>query len=210
MVMTFTHDDAFRSRATVEAMPAGRLKNAALSQLKSTESFFKSYGIDPELVVHVPMEQRKKKKSKWCSESRLHYIKAFQYFIDKGRIPLGGWILHDAGNEFRVAAGGDSIFKQLGFTKEGVFPPDSHHALSPNDNMWHGTAKQMTRAMLNPKDDVHWTVCMMRQLLDVTADMHRRWFENNCLWNLMRSADKDDADKIHAAVKLVLAKTSER
>lgn len=212
MVMTFTYDDAFRPRAEVEAMRAGQLKQKALQQLQATDVFFEAFDVDRETVVWIPPNERgANKNSKWCPESRKHYIKAFEYFIGKGLIdPKDAWILHDAGNEFKVQGSGDSIFKQLGFELEGIFPPDSHHALSTNDNMWHGTAKQSTRGQVSTKDDVEYTLCLMAELLKVPPDMINRWFEKNCMWKLMRSEGKNDADQIQAAAKTVLATIGER
>ena len=213
MVMTFTYDDAFRPRAVVEAMQNGAIKRAALKQLEATDIFLGLHGIDPETVVWIPPTERANPKSKWCPESRKHYIKAFEHFIAKGDIdPKDAWILHDAGNEFKLpaAAGGDSIFTQFGFGHEGIFPPDSHHALSTNDNMWHGTAKQTTRRKTTPEDDVEYTLCMMRELLNVPPDQIEVWFKKNCMWDLMLSDAKDDAEAIQAAAKKVLATVSER
>jgi hypothetical protein len=213
MVMTFTYDDAFRPRAFVETMQNGAKKKAALEQLETTELALALYGIDAETVVWIPPTERGANgtKSKWCPESRKHYIKAFEYFIGKGLIdPKDAWILHDAGNEFKVQGSGDSIFKQFGFELEGIFPPDSHHALSTNDNMWHGTAKQVTRGQVSTQDDVEYTLCLMRALLQVPTDMINRWFEKNCMWKLMRSEGKNNADKIQDAAKTVLATIGER
>jgi hypothetical protein len=211
MVMTFTYDDAFRSRAFVEAMPNGPKKVAALKQLETTELSLALYGIDAETVVWIPPTERANQKSKWCPESRKHYLKAFEYFIGKGLIdPTDAWILHDAGNEFKLPLGGDSIFKQLGFDLEGIFPPDSHHALSTNDNMWHGTAKQSTRGKVTTENDVEYTLCLMRELLDVPPGMINGWFEKNCMWKLMSSDASNNADAILAESKTVLATIGER
>jgi hypothetical protein len=76
--------------------------------------------------------------------------------------------------------------------------------------MWHGTAKQLTRARVSPKNDVEYTLCMMRQLLNVPPDMLNRWFEKNCMWKLMNSDAEDDVDAIQEEAKQILAKVSER
>lgn len=108
-------------------------------------------------------------------------------------------VLSDDGSFWRVGPVGEKtdIFLEY-FSDHRVYLPATHHKLSPNDNHWHGVAKQRFKAAKReaeePWSQVERAIALMHFLDSVEHDMLEQFFVDNLF--LGREFDEDDVREL--------------
>ena len=75
-------------------------------------------------------------KSSYVPES----LELLEYYGSMMQVPQNSVIFHDSGNAF--FRDGHSEVPQIFGARTAIYPPIVHQYLSPNDNRFHGTAKE--------------------------------------------------------------------
>ena len=169
------------------SLNAGPVKKAKWDKLDRN---FQKYKIDPSRIVFVSqLPGRGKKSIVPASADRV------RDFFDRYEIEKDTIILSDGGKEF-------VDLEKLGFTRHIKYPPAVHQWLSPNDNRWHGAAKQKWRSMgIDFKDDGLALIALL-YCLDETVGDARKWFQTN-LQVRSESPSKEDVAKLIGSKKLI-------
>ena len=127
----FTNDPKFRDRD---------LTTYRRKQIRSeADSLFKNYNVDSYQVF-------------WLGGSS-HYVpesmEILGFYGAMVQVPKESVIFHDAGNAFMSQ--GQSVIPLIWGTRAAIYPTIIHQFLSPNDNRYHGVAKQKWRSLAAEK-----------------------------------------------------------
>jgi hypothetical protein len=163
----FTYNKAFKRWPN----PTERRKQAE----KKLDKTLKKYNIDPKRVVYVDLGKNSSKT--YVPES----ADLVRRFFDLWPIPEGAVALSDNGNSVATTktADGRTPVERAGFAKHLQYPAAVHQFLSPNDNRFHGAAKQRWRQSgVDRKDDVESSIRLLFDL-DASMDHVGKWFDAN-------------------------------
>ena len=82
------------------------------------------------------------------------------------------------GSAFKV--GNVDIFENMGFANHAIYPSAVHQYLSPNDNRYHGVAKQRWRASdVDFSNDVESSLRLLYELDNIKPKHVQKWFTKN-------------------------------
>lgn len=141
------------------------------AQLEKMENSLKLFNISPNRVVYVG--EKKEERRTYVSESP----QLLRLFFKMFKVPLQCTILTDNGRSFVEEK--EDVLLKLGFASHLCYPAVVHQYLSPNDNKFHGAAKQKWRKMgLDFSDDVTSSIALLHCLDECTCHIPV-WFEKN-------------------------------
>ena len=135
------------------------------------EDELKLYKIDKKRIIYV--QQPKGKSKSFVRESTDVLERAVKlYKIDPNSV-----VFHDSGNAF--FKDGKDIFLDLGFKNVGEYDAPTHHKFSPNDNEFHGAAKQQWNTLIEDhSDDIKSSICLL-YCLDKANEHVAHYFQRN-------------------------------
>jgi len=170
----YTYNQDFR----LDRPPTAR-RDAQLEKMIKCLSHF---DISPQRVIYIGDE--KSERRTYASESP----RLLRLFFENFHIPPNCTVLSDNGGSFLEDS--VDVLKSIGFTTHLPYPAVVHQFLSPNDNKFHGVAKQKWRNLgLDYSDDVTSSVALLH-CLDESHVSVVSWFERNLqLGNRQPSAE---------------------
>lgn len=140
-------------------------------QVEHLTSTLKKYNINKSRVIYFGKQAKENRN--YVSESPAIIRSFFQHH----EVQSNCTVLSDEGGAFYE--GSEDILLGLGFNKHITYPSVVHQFLSPNDNRFHGSAKQIWRSMqVDYKDDVESSIALLHCLDQCNHNSHS-WFDKN-------------------------------
>jgi hypothetical protein len=144
------------------------------------------YDISPDRIVVLEQPvgaDGKKKAKKYVGESKGLVDMFMNHYADLDW--EYAFVMSDGGAAFK--RGEVSAFEMYQCEKTYVFPSAIHQFLSPNDNKWHGVAKQKWRSdVKDHSDDVVSSLYLLYCLDEVSEEVMVAWWDKNFLWDMKK------------------------
>lgn len=170
----FTYNQKFRTNR--------RTTQKRADQVAHFKTTCKKYKIKKSRIIYNGRDTKETRN--YVTESSSILKQFFQHYS----IPTDSTVLSDQGAAF--LEGGNDVLLSLGFKYHITYPSVVHQYLSPNDNRFHGSAKQKWRAMgLDYKDDIESSIALLYCLDECTHNSHF-WFDQNLQINQFNTSQQ--------------------